>query len=633
MNAWWIISLIILLPVASGITEALFKTGGRVATFSLLITWFLSVFLLFQDIQAHSFSWLWLPGFELTFNWDAISAWTITLVLFISFLVQFFSQGYMAKDPGIHRYFAKLGLFITSMIGLVLADHLLLLFAFWELVGLSSYLLIGFWYKKEGIPSSARMAFMVNRVAEAVLLSGIILVFNQTGDWRISELQPSLALLTSVLLAVGAFGKSAQLPFSGWLTKAMVGPTPVSALIHAATMVAAGVYLLIRLAPALHPDALTMIAMVGALTALFGGVSALNQYDIKKILAFSTISQLGYMMIGIGVGARQAAFFHLFTHAFFKAGLFLGAASIIHWLHQHSKEDAQDIRFMGSLREKLPWTFRTFLICSLALMGVPLFSGFMSKEGIILAAWHWAGTAGNWTYLVPDLALITVMLTAFYVIRMLTLVFLGEARTTFNGSSALSYNFNFPLIVLAGCSFWIFHNLNPLAHEGWLESATFGAISGSNSSVLATTLSLTLLLGGGTLAYALFKPGTEYSEKLNLAITPQHFLGKVVFHSFYISESYRLFGRAAARLADMASYLDHKVLDRILHLIAVAGVVLSKMLALVDRFLVDGPVNWVASFTAFLGRRLAGMSARDTQTQLVWLLLVIILILSWIIFF
>lgn len=633
-----LIILTLFIPLIGGCLAFLSKErAGIIATGFLAISFVSSVIATLSIQETIAFRVEWLPGLEIGIVVDKVSLLVISLVTLISFLVHLFSIEYMRNEEGVSRYYAKLGLFVFSMIGLLLADHLILLFVFWELVGLSSYLLIGFWYHKKGIPASARTAFMVNRVADAALLGGILLLYQHTGSLFITELPNGLLFLPSILIAIGAFGKSAQIPFSGWLTKAMVGPTPVSALIHAATMVAAGVYLLFRMAPYLHQEALMVIAITGTATAFYGGLCALNQHDIKKVLAYSTISQLGYMMIGIGVGARDASIFHLLTHAFFKAGLFLGAASIIHYLHKVSAEDAQDMRFMGGLRKELPWTFRSYVFCGLALAGVPLFSGFMSKDGIIIAAWTWANEVGRWAYLVPDLALLTALLTAFYVGRMILLVFAGESRseTSINKSSSEPIPIFAPLLVLAVFSVWIFFDLNPLSHHGWV--ASFMGLTPIEASGFANgivpLLSLILVLAGGALAFSFFKPGSNYSNAYAQLGNPGGVASGSIFQGLYLTQLYDKVGNGIFSLSQLAKTIDSRLIDGFVHLVGVGSVVFSKMLALVDRFLVDGPVNLSASLTSYVGRRFAAMSSRDTQTQLIWMLVIFILILVWFILF
>jgi NADH-quinone oxidoreductase subunit L len=617
------IILSLFLPLLGGLLAFVFRKK-QFSIAGIGLAFVCSLFLIFNQANLVA-SFEWLPGFEISLRLDPVACILISLVLFISLLVHFFSLEYMREDGGKFRYFGKLGFFTFSMVGLLLADHLILLFVFWELVGLASYLLIGFWYQKDDVPSSARQAFMINRVADVALLMGI-LVLNTSGSLTISEMNEGWLFLPSILVAIGAFGKSAQLPFAGWLTKAMVGPTPVSALIHAATMVAAGVYLLFRVSPFLHTDALLVIAFVGAFTALYGGICALFQHDIKKVLAYSTISQLGYMVMGVGVGGEAASIFHLFTHAFFKAGLFLAAGVIIHFMHHASKTDDQDMRNMGGLRKQLPWTFRSFLICSLALAGIPFFSGFMSKEGIILSAWTWAEQHGNWAYVISDIALITAFLTALYVGRMVLLVFFGEARSSFKIDFKEPLSFKIPLIVLALGSLWFFQNWNPFAHEGWINGVLNNSLL--EGSVIVTFLSILLATSGIGLSVGLFKPGSQYA--LNYANQPSRF--SFARNGMYLTQVYDRLGSGVLTLSRISCQIDQKVIDGLVHFIAVGSVVISKTIALIDRFVVDGPVNGVGHVSAFIGRRLAGISSRDIQTQLAWLLVGVILILSWILF-
>ncbi|WP_179213327.1 NADH-quinone oxidoreductase subunit 5 family protein [Ekhidna lutea] len=629
MNEVLIISLLFL-PLAGGVFGMLFKNtsysiGGIGLSFAA------SLLVIINSIEFNT-AIQWLPDYSLGIKLDSTAAILICLVTLISLLVHTFSLEYMREDDGKHRYFAKLGLFTFSMIGLLLADHLILLFVFWELVGLTSYLLIGFWYKKDGIPASARLSFMVNRIADVALLAGILMI-NNSGSLNISELSGTWLFLPSILVAIGAFGKSAQLPFSGWLTKAMVGPTPVSALIHAATMVAAGVYLLFRVAPFMHESTLIIVALTGTFTALYGGLCALFQHDIKKVLAYSTISQLGYMVMGIGVGAGSASIFHLFTHAFFKAGLFLGAGAIIHYLHQVTKADAQDMRNMGGLKKALPWTYSTFLVCALALTGIPFFSGFMSKEGIIIAGWEWAEQIGAWAYIVPDVGLITAFLTALYVGRMVLLVFYSENRLE-EKIVAFSENLSLkvPLIVLALGSFWFVFDWNPFAHESRLSGYWSSTPSHSSDSIslIVMILSTLLAISGLVLAYSFFKPGSNYEQSFSKLEVGKF---KLAFNGFYLVALYQSIGRGFSRFSQFTFAVDQMVVDGFIHFVGVGSVVISKVIALIDRFMVDGPVNLCGHISAFVGKRVAGLSSRDIQTQLAWLLAGVILILSWILFF
>ncbi len=641
MMAELLILSTLLLPLLGGISgiTVLKKQSQNQTVIFPLLSFISAVGLLVIWGTPVKYQTEWLPGVTVGIHIDKVSVVLLVLVTFVSLLVHLFSGTYMGKEAGKCRYFAKLGFFTFSMLGLLIVDDLFTLFIFWELVGLASYLLIGFWYNKEGVSGSARLAFMTNRIADVALLVGILWINGQSGSVIISELTDKWLVIPSVLVAVGAFGKSAQFPFSGWLTRAMVGPTPVSALIHAATMVAAGVYLLFRVAPFLSSEAYAFIAIIGALTALYGAVSALTQNDIKKVLAYSTISQLGYMIAGIGVGAPDASLFHLWTHAFFKAGLFLGAGSIIHYLHEASSEaDAQDMRVMGGLKQKLPWTFRSFFICSLALAGIPLFSGFISKETIILSSWIWAETLGTAAYLIPDVLFITSLLTAFYVARMVILIFFGQSRLA-SVLDDFSYretrSFIIPLMALAIGSFWFFYQLNPFGHHPYLLSFLGEEIAETSAFTKAIILVLSLFLagGGGLLAWFLFKPRSKYLATYAERGDPQHPIGKLLFNGFYLTHAYESVGKGFLYVSRRIAVMDPKWIDGLVHLIGVGTVVFAKGINIFDRLVVDGLVNLLGWLSKTIGKLFSGVHSKELQLQIFWLLFAIILILCVILFF
>ena len=404
------------------------------------------------------YRWIDAGGFhaDVAFRVDAISAIMTLVVTGIGFLIHVYSIGYMHGDGGFARFFTYLNLFITAMLVLVLADNLVLLFVGWEGVGLCSYLLIGFWYDVEANAVAGKKAFIVNRIGDASFLLGLFLLFQHAGTLDVAGLQAkapglehamlgSWPLLTVVCLLLfgGATGKSAQIPLFVWLPDAMAGPTPVSALIHAATMVTAGVYMVARLHFLFDhaPFALGVIAWIGALTALLAATIAIAQQDIKKVLAYSTVSQLGYMFLGLGVGVSGAALFHLVTHAFFKGLLFLGAGSVIHGMHGE-----QDMQKMGGLRRHMPGTFWTMLVGTLAIAGVPPLSGFFSKDEII-----WGAFSGSHAQPVLGvLGYVVAFLTALYMGRMLFLTFFGAERFDHHVHPHESpASMLFPLVVLA----------------------------------------------------------------------------------------------------------------------------------------------------------------------------------------
>ncbi|MCA0364379.1 MAG: NADH-quinone oxidoreductase subunit L [Bacteroidetes bacterium] len=397
-----------------------------------------SVELNYQEFYAFSYHWLNVGDthFEFKYVIDNQSYFMYILVQIIALAVQLFSTRYLKNDPGINRFFAFLNLFVFSMLGVVLSGNMLQLYFFWELVGFCSYLLIGFWFTKKSANDASLKAFLMNRVGDALFLAGIFTFFLIYGTLDFQELPiasitgkishfPFLTVneiqnLAVLLVFGGVTAKSAQLPLQTWLPDAMEGPTPASALIHAATMVVAGVYLLGRISPIIPSEAGLIIALIGSFTSVLAGLSAAFQYDIKKVLAYSTISQLGFMVAGMGMGAVGASLFHLATHAFFKAGLFLSAGAVIHYLHHE-----QDMRKMGNLIKKIPVIFYFYLICSAALIGVPLTSGFLSKEALLNAAvaYGYENHIFSIKTLVPIFMGITAFLTAFYMVRQIVMVF------------------------------------------------------------------------------------------------------------------------------------------------------------------------------------------------------------------
>jgi len=418
--------------------------------------------------------WEWMPVGELhvtvALQLDQLSAVMLLVVTGVSSLIHVFSVGYMGEDPGYARYFAYLNLFVFFMLVLVLGASFPVMFVGWEGVGLCSYLLIGFWFNERINADAGKKAFLVNRIGDVGFLVAMLMIFAHTGSLDFQPLfaqapklftpgGPAVTAIT-LLLFLGCTGKSAQIPLYTWLPDAMQGPTPVSALIHAATMVTAGVYLVARcnVLYALAPVASAVVAGIGALTAFFAATIALKQWDIKRVLAYSTVSQLGYMFLGVGSGAYAAGIFHLVTHAFFKALLFLGAGSVIHALHHayhatHSREDAQDMRNMGGLARHLPWTSTLMWVATLAIAGIPPFAGFFSKDQILSAAFSLGDVHPLWY--VYWLGLLTALLTAFYMTRLMLYTFHGPNRTGERESAHLReapWVMTGPLVVLAALS-------------------------------------------------------------------------------------------------------------------------------------------------------------------------------------
>ena len=505
---------------------------------------------------------------------DSLAAVMLIVVTAVSLLVQVYSRGYMQGDGGFCRYFAFMSLFTGSMLGLVLADNLLFLFLFWEGVGLCSYLLIGFWFHKPEAARAAMKAFLVTRLGDFGFLAAILLLYAKTGTFDIGELQ-GLALagalsgtaLTWAAIGVfsGAVGKSAQFPLHTWLPDAMEGPTPVSALIHAATMVAAGVYLVARMFPvfASSATAITTVAVIGGFTAIFAATMGLVMYDIKRVLAYSTISQLGYMMLGlgaVGVGIANGhislevglglgvavGIFHLFTHAFFKSLLFLGAGSVSH------AAGTFDMRRMGGLRRAMPWTYATFLLGSLSLAGIWPLAGFWSKEGILTQAWEH-------TPALFYLGMITVFLTAFYMFRAIFLTFGGRYRGESEGGHGLHES---PPIMLAPMVLLAVMALC----AGWLPVSGFlgGEHGHGFFGALAHPLpwvSLALAGAGILLAYAIFSRGWLSAASLRGRCMP---LFNLLSRKYWLDDLYERFilGRALVNgLFAALHWFDDHVID------------------------------------------------------------------------
>ena len=440
----------------------------------------------------NSFEWFSTGNLSISLGYyvDNITAIMLLVVALIGFLVHLYSTEYMKDDPKYSRYFAFLGIFIFSMNGIVLADSLIMMYIFWELVGLSSFLLIGFWFEKDKPPMAANKAFLTNRVGDIGMFIGIMILYFHVGSFNIndiingvSNMDPGLLTLAGLLVFMGAIGKSAQFPLHIWLPDAMEGPTPVSALIHAATMVAAGVYMTFRIFPFLTPEALSVIAVIGAITALMAAITAITRNDIKAVLAYSTISQLGYMIMALGVGAPVYAFFHLVTHAMFKACLFLCSGSVIHAMHHslHNLDDhdtdPQDMNNMGGLKNKMPITHAAMLISTLAIAGVPFFSGFLSKDGILAGVLSYYYSHGGWTIILPVAGFGAAMITAFYMFRLIFKTFYGEPKKKeiYDHVHESPIPMTAPLILLSVLSlaFAFTANINPLVSKGWFKDLIY----------------------------------------------------------------------------------------------------------------------------------------------------------------
>lgn len=591
------------------------RQGDWLGTFLLFVGLALSAVILYTKLTAYhdetiqaTFTWINfgnVPGigqfqWSLGFAVDNLSAIMMVVVNTISALVHLFSIGYMEGDVRYGRYFAYLGVFTFSMLGIVLTNNFFLMYVSWELVGLSSYLLIGHWFEKKSASDAAKKAFIVNRVGDVGMFIGILILYANFSTFSFDAIFGAIkaghipfgseAWLTAagILIFCGAIGKSAQFPLHVWLPDAMEGPTPVSALIHAATMVAAGVYLVARTFVMMTADALTFIAYIGAITAFISATIAIAQNDIKKVLAYSTVSQLGYMVMGLGVGAYTAGFFHLSTHAMFKAGLFLGSGSVIHAMHHalhHANDhqtDAQDIRNMGGLRKKMPVTFWTFLIYSLAISGVPLTTGFLSKDEILAGTLAYGNLTGH--YLIPIIGFLVAGLTAFYMFRLVILTFLGEHKDhhRFEALHESPNVMTIPLVILATLCFFFFFtgNVNPLSNQGWFTTAIERPVSVVPATVAAPTnevfeealhqahvpammLSLTLAGLGILVAFSTYYWKKISADAVAEALKPVH---KFFLNKWYFDELYDwLIVNSTKGLSRALGWFDNTIIDGIVN--------------------------------------------------------------------
>ena len=581
-----------------------------------------------QSVEGHSYEvvkWTWLAGLDsatgmglnaFTADWgfllDALSAVMILVVTGIGFLIHVYSVGYMAHDGGYYRFFGFLNLFLFFMLVLVLANNYVLLFVGWEGVGFCSWGLIGFYFRKQSAQRAATKAFLVNRIGDAAFVLGMLLTFTTLGTLTFTEIGPALEAggfqienpwgplsLLTLFFFIGACGKSAQIPLHVWLPDAMEGPTPVSALIHAATMVTAGVYLVARSSEiyVLAPNTMLIVAVIGALTAIFAATIGLVQYDIKKVLAYSTVSQLGYMFLACGVGAFWVGIFHLYTHAFFKALLFLGSGSVI-----HAVGGEQDMRKMGALKDKIPLTYKTMLIGAVAIAGVPGLAGFFSKDEIL---WK---TFSSHQYELYALGLITAMMTAFYMFRLIFMTFHGDNRVdprTHVHESPRSMTV--PLAILAAGSilagyvgtpivFGPVHDMLP-SLEHWLSSAVVVADAGEHHAAILEwglmLLSVSLALLAIWFAMKTFKTDRYAGE-------PMHgILGKrchqLFLRKYSVDEIYDRFvvKIGVQETGSQLGQIDRKVIDGAVNGVGKLTRRTSSLTIFGDKWIVDGLVNTI----------------------------------------
>ena len=586
-----------------------------------------------------------------------LSALMMMLVTAISLLVHIYSLAYMRNDPLMHRYIGYLGLFCGGMLMLVLADNLLVLYMAWELVGFSSYLLIGFWFTKDAAARAAKKAFIMNRIGDIGFLIGLFIVYTQFGTFNIQALFGEGGLVVSavvqngvwitssgqmpavwltvagIMFFMGAVAKSAQFPLHTWLPDAMEGPTSVSALIHAATMVAAGVFLVARIFPLFNETVLLFIAVTGVFTAFMAATIAVTQNDIKRILAFSTISQLGFMMLALGTGAVGSGIFHLATHAFFKCLLFLAAGAIIHELG-HVKDnykidfDTQDIRLMGGLRKHMPVTFYTMAIAAVALAGLPLTSGYLSKDAILIHTFEWAESREAVFKIIPYAALLISWMTAFYIARLIFKVFFGEWRLQKKFDRLFSVHespvqMKYPMVILAACSFFPLFSYNPLLFEkswilnGFPQPEVLERVNAYHTIIPATVNIISVFL-----IYLCYR----WYVKQGFSVVPE----TNVFYRFSENQWYfdRLYDSLIVKPVGVFSranyWFEQRVLDGAVNLTGTIGIGLSSVSAWFDKYVIDAMVNGAASLAKRIGDFARHFQTGRLQHYLVTMLLFVL---------
>ena len=632
--------LILFLPLVAFIIQIfagkrLPRQGDWVSISAIVSTLILSVIMFVKMLIEYnpdfhhesSFTWLDMGDFniKLGFLVDNITIVMLLVVSLISTCTHIFSTQYLKGDIRYSRYFAYLGLFTFSMNGIVLANNLMSMYMFWELVGVSSYLLIGHWFEKDSAADASKKAFLTNRVGDIGFFIGIMLIYTAIGSFAFSDIFEGVSTgmikgttltIAGVGLFLGAMGKSSQFPLHIWLPDAMEGPTPVSALMHAATMVAAGVYLSVRVFPLLTPDALLVVAYVGGITAIFAATIAITQNDIKKVLAYSTVSQLGYMILAVGTGVYTAAFFHLLTHAMFKANLFYGSGSVIHSMHhalheRHDHEtDPQDMRNMGGFRKKMPITHFSMLLSTFAIAGVPLFSGFLSKDAILAGTLSFAQHNPQ-HILLPIFGFSAAAITAFYMFRMIFLTFYGEAKKPeiINDIHESPKEMTGPLVLLGGLSLFIWYTLpyfNPMSTHGWFTDLVVprnAVVPGNltakeiedgahHAHYLAMYISIAVAFSGIALAYLMYIKKVFVSK--NWA-KKAGFLYYWSLNKYYFDQNYnRFLYQPTLRLARKVAWVDWDLYDKYFinsfgHLTNIASKITGKLdYHGIDQVFVDG---------------------------------------------
>ncbi|MDD5218210.1 MAG: NADH-quinone oxidoreductase subunit L [Candidatus Omnitrophica bacterium] len=620
------IYLIPLLPLMAFAVNILFgkKVGKQASAISIassLLSCLCALPLIVAVAGGRRFSgeWLWLNlGIDqLKFGYliDPLAATLLFVVTIVGTLIQIYSTGYMHGDPRYSRFFAYVSLFMSAMLTLVIANNLVLFFIAWEIMGLCSYLLIGFWFEKDSAANAGLKAFLTTRIGDVCFLIGIFSLFAAIGTLEFAKFEGALKGNSHVLIPVaallflcGTIGKSAQFPLHVWLPDAMEGPTPVSALIHAATMVAAGVYLIARTYPVFiaSPAIMPVVAIIGTITAFMAAFIALTATDIKRVLAYSTISQLGYMVTALGLGGFTAGTFHLMTHAYFKALLFLGAGSVIHGT------GTQDIRNLGGIFGKMKSTAITFLIASLAIAGVPPLSGFWSKDEVLSSAFH----SGN--MLIYAILLLTAFMTSFYMFRLVFLTFFGKARDHQIHAHESPNSMTVPLWILAVGAALLGLPASPWLHNWFQTFLTAGHAGGEheiNRMVMASSIGVAL--GGILLAAVMYLWVPALAGIAGKLFRPLYWLS---IHKFWIDEIYDVcLIRPFLQIGKILYKFDERAVDGCVNGTGWITLLGGKMHNWCDHYIVDGLVNFVGALTQFLSR-----VTRRLQTGLIQNYLLII---------
>jgi len=610
--------------------SALVAIAGIAGAFGLSLPCFIAMARGHDPVNV-SFPWVQIGRLtvDLGYQIDPLTAVMLMVVTLIGSLIFIYSVGYMTDDPLFHRFFAYMSLFACAMLTLVMSNNFLMLYVGLGGVGLCSYLLIGFWFEKPSAMRAAKKAFLVTRTGDCGLALGIFLLFYLTGSVAFdpifdaahhSHIHETLFIAAAILIFFGAVGKSAQFPLHVWLPDAMEGPTPVSALIHAATMVAAGVYLVARSYPLFqlggeHAIALSVVAWIGGITAFMAATIAVAQNDIKRVLAYSTISQLGYMMLGLGVGGYTAGVFHLMTHAFFKALLFLGSGSVILGFHHE-----QDMMKMGGLKKAMPYTFWTYFIGYLALAGIPPLAGFWSKDEIL----HHALEHNFPVFLLGAAA---AFLTSFYMTRQMYLVFGGEQRDKHIHAHESPFVMTVPLMILAFFSAII--GIVCVHGQGFHHLVHFGQEPPAPFSLSVAGISTAIALLGIGLGWKLYgqKPLSAADEDPLLKIGR---LYTFLQNKWYFDELYdTVVIRPLLRSARILYWVDQKLVDGTVNLVGIITIILARVHQLFDTYIVDGCVNLVGTVTRQMGFALRYLQTGSVQSYLCVLYTGVILFVVW----